>query len=109
MPFGRTRVRHRLDHLVLGGQKGGTPLRLTTHRAVGVKPIMPRVVAGRRPTLRRSGYADTLWCGGWHHNFHERVRIEGENRMARKGNLAPPLRFQYMRHSPPTATRFAAR
>ena len=60
MPFGRARIRHRLDHLVFGRQQRGAPLGFRPHRPKGIEPIRPRI-AGRR--FGRAGFHQSVVFG----------------------------------------------
>jgi hypothetical protein len=51
MPFGRTGVRHRLHHLVLGAERAGAVFGFRAHGTKGVPPQDPRV----SPTRVRDG------------------------------------------------------
>jgi hypothetical protein len=44
MPFGRTGLRHRLHHLILGPERRGAALGLRPHVAEGLRPDRPRIV-----------------------------------------------------------------
>jgi hypothetical protein len=92
MPFGRARVRHRLDDLVLNGQQRRAPLGLAAHRLEGIQPNMARIVRRLRRSdgiVRRIGYPNTLGNGGtWHCKGPQRAGIN--DRFAKTGKIIGP-------------------
>jgi len=75
VPFGRAGVRHGLDQLILGGERGGPTLRLVPDGPVGCQQSCGLFRAGFRG--ENGGIQDAgIGLGGWFR--HKNLRLGGE-------------------------------